>query len=346
VAVLSQELRDLVLEFCTIKDIHSLLKAAEGHDSVRLTAPNLTTLVDKNLQDAIKGNAVALDSVFSLVREAEENGHQDIFYYEAAASEVRNVAIAAVGKRLWGDGWVEKMKFPRFKLKENDFVYADLRQWNPKKPLDWVLKIYGQQFFEEQEGGDEKIDEHTVRRTFVMRPRRIVLVLRWNSPDLLEIRIPQTSAKQRMKSWLDQAWEMVTPVFNSSNFTVWNLDTARRRLITEQGQHTKVYRFSHSRLEDEGHNMISVASAHTERSLEASTPVVKSMQALVKPGVGECRYLRVTWLHSEGKDLPEQDLVSYLGDREVNGVGIGRRCSAREIDYVTQQLREFSKQDS
>lgn len=340
-ATLSDELQDLVLEFCTVKDIHSLLKRAEGHPHVRLTAPNLATLVNRNLRDAIEGNAVPIDSVYDLVRDAEENGHQDIFYYQPASRTVVNVPLADVGARLFGTNWAARMKFPRFELKPNKFVYADLRQWNPKKPLDWALKLYGQQFFEEQEGGDERIDENTIKRTFVLRPKRLVLLVRWNSPDLLEIRVPQTSSKQRMKQWVDQAWEMASRVFRSDEFTMWNLDPARRRLVNEQGRHSKMYRFSHSRLEDEDHNVISVSSAHTERSLAPTTPVVKSMQALVRPGVGECRYLRVTWLPAG--DLPEQELVTYLGDREANGVGIGRRCSAREIDYVTEQLREFGK---
>ncbi len=340
---MSKELQELVLEFCTISDIHSLLKTAEEHKSVKLTAPNIATLVNKNLRDAIEGNAISLDRVHDLIREAEENGHQDIFFYQPASKAAKNVPFEEVGNHLWGKGWQAAMKFPRYELKANKFTFADLRQSSPnKKPMDWTLKIYGQQFFEEQEGGDEKIDEHTVRRTFILKPKRLVLVLRWNSPDLLEVRIPQTSSKQRMNGWLDQAWEMASLIFRSDEFERWNLDPARRRLVNEQGQHEKVYRFSHSRMEDEAHNMISVASAHTERSLDASTPVVKSMQALVKPGVGECRYLRVTWLPIKD-EVPEQELVSYLGDREVNGVGIGRRCSAREIDYVTDRLREFSK---
>jgi hypothetical protein len=139
VAVLSKELQDLVLEFCTINDIHSLLKTAEGHDAVRLTARNFATLVDKNLRDAIEGNAIHLGLVYDLVREAEENGHQDIFFYRTASKDVKNIPIIEVGNRLWGRGWAEKMKFPRFELKPNDFTYADLRQWNPKKPLDWVF---------------------------------------------------------------------------------------------------------------------------------------------------------------------------------------------------------------
>lgn len=341
-----QALFDAAIEFCTIKDIHALLKTAEGTEGVRLTAPNLPTLVNKNLRDAIDAGAVSVAKVYDLIREAEENGHQHIYYYQAVSKHVKNLSISTVATRLWGSGWTEKMKFPRFDLKPDNFLYADLRQWNPtKKPLDWVLKIYGQQFFEEQVGGDERIDETTVRRTFILQPKRLVLLIRWNSPDLLEIRVPQSTSKQRVKRWLDQAWEMISKVFRSDEFAEWDLDSARRELIGRQGEFAKVYRFSHSRLEDEDHNVIAISSAHTEKSLEASTPVVKSMQALVKPGVGECRYLRVTWLPI-ADDVPTEELVSYLGDRHVNEIGIGRGCSAREIDYVTEQLRYFGKPNS
>jgi hypothetical protein len=343
VALYSDDLFRAAVEFCTIKDIHTLLKAAEGTKGVKLTAKTHAELVNKNLRDAIEANAVSVEAVYDLIRDAEENGHQHIFYYQAASKDVVNLSVPVVGGRLWGTGGAKKMNFPRFELKENGFTYADLRQWNPdRKPLDWVLKIYGQQFFEEQQGGDERIDEHTVKRTYVMQPRRLVLLLRWNSPDLLEIRIPQSTSRQRVSRWLDVAWEMVAKVFRSDEFKPWDLSDARRALVNGQAKFAKVYRFSHSRLEDGDHNMISISSAHTERSLEASTQVVKSMKDLVKPGIGECRYLRVTWLPNKD-EVPAEELVSYLGDREVSEIGIGRRCSAREIDYVTEQLRDFSR---
>lgn len=344
-AVFTKELRDAVLELCTIKDIYGLLEAARDHPSVRLTAPNIATLVDKNLADALEGNAVSLTDVYDLVREAEENGHQEIFYYQSRSKAVENIPLEEVGRRIWGDNWADVAQFPRFELEPNGFRYADLRHWNPKrKPRDWVLKIYGQQFFEKQEeGSEEQLAEHRVRRTFVLEPRRLVLLLRWNSPDLLEVRIPQTASRPRAKAWLDQAWDMASRVFLPSEFEAWDLDSARRQLVNRQGDSETLYRFSHSRLEDGDHNVISVASAHTERSLTSSAPIVQSIKALVTPGVGECKYLRVTWLPGEGEGAPRQDLVTFLGDRQTNCVGIGRRCAAHEIDYVTDQLREFSK---
>lgn len=339
----SAELRELLQEFCTIGDIHSLLKTAEGNGAVKLTAPNKTTMIEKNLREALEAKALSIDHVHDLIRDAEENGHQDIFYYQPASKAVKNLPITDVGKRLWGKDWEEKMKFPTFKLALNKFTYADLRPWNPtKKPLDWVLKIYGQQMFEEQSGGDEKIDEQTILRTFILQPRRLVLVVRWNSPDVLEIRVPQSSSKQRVHGWLDQAWEMAQPVFGSDEFTPWDLCGARRAIVTSQSDNEKLYRFSHSRLEDTEHNMISYSAAHADRSLGASSSVVKSMQGMVKPGVTECKYLRVTWI-PDVNGMPADELVSYLGDRAVNQMGIGRRCSRREIDYVTEQLRSFSK---
>jgi hypothetical protein len=337
---------ETALEFCTIKDIHALLSAAKesGHE-VKLTAPTLAALVNENLRAAIDAKGVSVEAVYDLIREAEENGRQHIYYYRPAAKDFANVPISEVGTRLWGPNWAETMHFPRFELKENGFTYADLRQWNPhKKPLDWALKVYGQQLFEEQEGDDERIDERTIKRTYILQPRRLVLLLRWNSPDLLEIRVPQSTSRKHVKQWLDQAWVMAAKVFRSDNFTPWDLNGARRALVNQQAKFAKIYRFSHSRLEDDDHNMISISSAHTEQSLEASTPIVKSMQDLVKPGIGECRYLRVTWLPTKD-GVPAEELVSYLGDQEVNEIGIGRRCSAPEIDYVTEQLQYFSKPD-
>ena len=338
-------LYSLVEELCTAKQVHALLKRFEDRPSVKLTAENRSALIKKNLRDAVDAKSIPLQDVYELVRESEENGRQHIFYYQPASKDVRNIPFETVGARLFGREWKAKTASPVFALEENKFNFSDFRQWNAaRKPLDWCLKIYGLQFIEEeQKSQEEKIDERTVKRTFVSRPVRLVLFVRWNSPDLLEIRIPQSSSRKKVKEWLDQAWSMLAPAFRSDEFRAWNLDSARRSLILGQSKSAKRYRFSHSTVEDAEHNHIAISAAHTERSLDANTPICKSLQAMTKEGVGECRFLRITWLKGAEGETPASDLVSYLGEAAENDVSIGRQCSAGEIDFVTDQLREFSK---
>lgn len=337
----SEELLKLVEEFCTIEDIHGLLKDFEGHKAVKLTAPNKPILVNKNLRDALDARALPVERLYALVQEAEENGRQHIFYYVPASKDAGKVSLDDVGVRLWGRDWREARTFPVFDLVPNGFVFSDLRVWDQRrKPRDWILKIYGEELIEEQSGGDERLDERTIRRTYVLQQKRLVCCVRWNSPGILEVRIPEADSRRRLKRWLDQVWEMIKPVFGYDEFYPWNLTPARCALITKHKENEKLYRFSHSRLEDEEHNTVSYSSAHPDRDLAASAYMGESIRRLVKGGNAHCTHLRVTWLASD--PVPISDLVSYLGDREVNEIVVRRRGTAREIEYVTDQLRAFS----
>lgn len=137
----TEELFRLVDRFCTFDQIKNLLRTAQGNENVRLSAPTKDALVQTNLRNALESHAISIDRVYDLVRDAEENGNQHIFYFEVSKKLVQRVTLDAVGSTLWGSDWRAKKKFPVFDLVESKFVYADFRLWNPdKKPGDWVLK--------------------------------------------------------------------------------------------------------------------------------------------------------------------------------------------------------------
>ena len=89
-----------------------------------------------------------------------------------------------VGEGLWGKGWSEKKKFPTANTPENGYDYADFRS-PAKKPNHWILKVYGQLTYERYTGKDFK-EDGLVYKEFEPEELRVVLVARWNPPDLLE----------------------------------------------------------------------------------------------------------------------------------------------------------------
>lgn len=334
----SNDIFSLLDEYCTKEQIHALLKPFGDHDKVRLTG-NKPEMINVHLRNALDAGVFPVDRVYDLIREGEENGHQFIYYYEPATSKVK-LSLDEVGARLFGTNWQAKMKFPRFELKPEEFLYADLRQWDTRrKPHDWALKIYGQQLLERQ-SDEERIDERTVRRTYVLEPHRLVILVRWNNPNVLEIRVPShAESKKRARQWLDTAWTMIKRVFTPDNFKPWDLCPARANLVSApKEKYAEVFKFSHSRLEDEDHNVVSYSAAHTDRDLRSSTNVVNSMKGIG----GQCKYLRVTWLPTKDEVITKE-LVTSLGSYEVNELLIGRQCTAQEVEYVTNQLRDFGR---
>jgi hypothetical protein len=139
---LSDEVFTLVANMCTAEQIQAVLRLQKGAEGVRITAENKEELVRRNLRDAVEAKAITESQVFDLIRGAEENGRQHIFYFRCSKSYGSKLSLDLVSENLWGKNWVTKMSFPRHELRHNDFVWADARAWNPeKKPRDWVLKV-------------------------------------------------------------------------------------------------------------------------------------------------------------------------------------------------------------
>jgi len=336
---LTEELAKLVNEWCAVEQIAQLLRdAKDTSDEVRVSAPKKDTLIEKNLRAAIGAGAIPLDKVYNLIREAEENGNQHIFYYRRTGQPA---SLDDVATRLWGVQWEKKMAFPRTDLVENDFVFADLHPWNTGlKPQDWVLKIYGHEFVDKYTDIIKPIGENRFSREFYREARRLVIVVRWNNPGILEIRIHLTESKKRRMQYLQKTWLMIASAFPPTEYSPWNLTKARGRMIAEQKKNAKIYHLSHTRVEDEDHNVGTFECHDPQGHLFAEQRIVESVKKLIDGG--ECVNLRVHW-HTGNNPYPSRELSTLIGQSESNEVVIGGYCGSRDVDYVTDQLRYFGK---
>jgi hypothetical protein len=336
---LKEDLGKLVSEWCAVEQIAQLLRdAKDTSEEVRVSAPKKEILIEENLRKAVEAGAISLDKVYNLIRESEENGNQHVFYYRRSGQPgtLDDVAI-----RLWGAQWQKKMDLPRADLVENDFIFADLHPWNATlKPHDWVLKIYGHEYVDRYTDVIKPIGENRFTHEFVREARRIVIVVRWNNPGILEVRIPQTESKKRVKQWLQKAWLMIAPACPPTEYAPWKLTKARGRMIAEQKSNEKVYRLNHTRVEDEDHNIGTFECHDPQGHLFAQQRMVESVKKLIDGG--ECTKLRVLWITGNNPN-PSRELHTLIGHNESNEIVIGGDCQSRDVDYVTDQLRHFSR---
>jgi hypothetical protein len=336
---LSEALAKLVNDWCAVEQIAQLLRdAKDSSDEVRVSAPKKNLLIENNLRAAIEAGALPLDKVYNLIREAEENGNQHIFYYRPNGQPGSLDDVAA---RLWGTHWEKKMDFPRADLVENDFVFADLHSWNAGlKPHDWVLKIYGHEFVDRYTDVIKPLGENRFSHEFYREERRLVIVVRWNKPGIFEIRIPLTESKKRRMQYLEKTWLMIASAFPPADYSPWKLSKVRGRLIAEQKAHENIYHLSHTRIQDEDHNVGTFECHDPQGHLFAEQRMVDSVKKLIDGG--ECVNLRVHW-HRRKNTYPSRELSTLIGQSDSNEVVIGGYCGSRDVDYVTDQLRYFSK---
>ena len=195
-------LLNLIAENCTTEQIKSVLRSIAGSEGVRVSAGNKDVLVDRNLRDSVKSHALDIERLYDLLREAEENGPQHIFYLRCAARDVTsNLTLESVRTAILGR---TKGKYePNLILQPNGYVVSDIRAWGPGKPADWIVKVYGDET-RERPTGEVIQDGNRILRVFVRKTFRHVLIARWNAPDLLELRVPRDSSVPRLDAWLRQ----------------------------------------------------------------------------------------------------------------------------------------------
>jgi hypothetical protein len=198
------EVLSLVENLCTADQVRDLLRTRKGNENIRISAEDKDTLVQRNLRTAIETKAVEIEKVHDLIRDAEENGNQHIFYYRATQKLADALTLEHVAKQLWGASWNKTVaEFPSIRLKPDAFKFSDFRMFSTHKPKDWILKVYGQKTIMRPTGKTNIEQDGSEWREFAPEHLRIILSARWNSPDLLEIRIQRnefSSFKRRFSS--------------------------------------------------------------------------------------------------------------------------------------------------
>jgi hypothetical protein len=213
---------------------------------------------------------------------------------------------------------------------------------NPsQKPRDWMLKVYGHMKFD-RFTGNEKVEDSRLYKEFVREDLRIVLVARWNNPDLLELRVQRDESSKRVRSWLDQLWLMLEGALAKGDVLSWDLSKARHRMIDEVDKNEEVYSFRDTRLEDSLSNRVSFEAYATQGNLFASEEAKEAIHDILNGKTSKCTHLSVSWLPRKD-GTPSEEYRTLLGNRESNEVVFGGKCAAKEIDYVTDKLRYFNR---
>jgi hypothetical protein len=340
----------LVKDFATTEQIQNLLRTRK--ESVRITGENKDQIVDRNLREAIEKRVIDIENVFDLIRDAEENGNQHVFYFKAKSRAIAEaLAFEKVVPRLFGPNWEKKLEdeFPQIKLKPNDFKVSDFRQ-HKKKPKDWIYKIYGQLTVEKQTNEEEREGTTSLWRKFEFESLRIVLLARWNSgPDLLEIRVQRDSSHRKVEGWHNVVWDKLNPHIMRRQFDPWPLSKIMANVIRKHAQNSKLYNFRGAKLGDGAGNQATFES-EAERDLFTTSEMTLSVESLMKRDPDG---LVVTWL-TQNSGGPSKELRTPLGIKQSdsmrrfvgdlsNEIIISAHCTAEDVDYVTGQLRSFSR---
>lgn len=338
------EALSLVENLCSTEQIANLLRRHKGTKNVRISAETKEDLVARNLRTAIEANALDIQEVFDLIRSSEENGNQHIFYWRPTNAKLANtLTLGHVAGQLWGSNWQKVVgTFPSIRLKPDDYKYSDFRAVSTRKPKDWMLKVYGHKTIVRATGKTKPEAPGVFWREFIEESLRIVLSARWNHPDLLEIRVQRNESRKRIEEWHKQVWTMLSPALVRTQFAEWPLSVPMRRITLDAEKNAKLYEFRDAGILDKDEDVVaSFQSVSDQGNLFKSQQTIASIKSFLEAG-GNLNGLAVKWFANPNSE-PQEELRVLLSAKESNEMVVSGRCNAGDLDYVTDQLRTFSK---
>ncbi len=333
------ELLTLIKEHCTADQIKGVLRGATGNKDVKVSAASKEDLIEKNLRDAFRSHSIDIERLRDLLREAEENGPQHIYYLRTPSRDVaQTLTLDHVRSSLLG---AQNPRRPTYSLKKEGYVVAEIRPWNRKKPLDWVVKFYGHETREEATGEIIPDGPNRLLKVYVRKEYRHVLLVRWNSPDLLELRVPRDSSIQRVDGWRRFLEQQLRPAIPFDRFRPWDLRKVSKTLFDLEASYKRIYRLGDAKLEDPHHNVVTFESYSPDGDLFAAAATQSAMKGLLDNQATH-KQQRLLWLEQPDQGI-EADISTLIGTRTENEVTFSRHHNSQGIDYVTGQLRAFSK---
>jgi hypothetical protein len=333
----------LVEELCTAEQIRDLLRTKKGDENIRISAEDKEQLVRKNLRTAVESKAIEISKVFGLICDAEENGNQHVFYYRAPQRLAEILTFEHVARQIFGSSWEKTVAgFPSIRLKPDGYKISDFRNFTERKPKDWILKIYGEKTVLVASGKTNTEADGSVWRQYIPQNLRIVLSARWNSPDLLEIRVQRNESRRRVEEWFELVWSMLSPGMTREQFKAWDLKASMRNIALQAEDNTTIYDFRDVGVVDEANDIFGNFQAGSDEGILFKSELTrKAVKGFLEAG-GELNALAVRWLARPTSE-PREELRTLLGTKHLHEMVVAGHCLPGDLDYVTSQLRAFSK---
>jgi len=124
-------------------------------------------------------------------------------------------------------------------------------------------------------------------------------------------------------------------------FSPWSLRGVSKVLFDEQERNKRIYRLGDAQLEDPDHNFVTFESFVPDSDLFGEGAAKSAAQDLLLHN-SSYKHQRVIWLEQKDEKFAGE-ISCMIGLRAENEVIFSRHQTSRGIDYVTAQLRAFSK---
>jgi hypothetical protein len=322
------------------KDINEITKGEIRHS---LSKQGLI----ENLQRVVSLNLIPKSEVYDLIQQSEENGEQHIYYYRPQGKTAEMCAEGTeIANALFGESWGVDY-FPQFERRTEKLKWADFRLGFDGKGKDWVAKLYGHERIlrlQKREKVDITATGYREILDYEAEDYNTVLVVRWNHPRLLEVRIDQTGMQKAgtAESRLESVWEEINKAIPQSDCTPWDLRKAITYMLVNRTDNHEVYDLGTVRLLDASHGGVQFDPFKPTESIDGDAGRTAALNDLLKSKAQGTR-AAITWKTNEECKELNKSLLTIVTGEQFNCLVVSSKTSASVLDYVTNKLRKYSQ---
>lgn len=343
--------------------VEDLLRQAKGkapeEAQVRITSKNKEELVYQNLREAMSQGYVQKSSVESLIQELEETGGQRLFLYRLKPgidAGRLTLTYEGVAEQLLGRRWRD-IEFPVFHRLPSEPQISNFREYKAKENNEqhkltfapsfadgWILRIdasvRSEERFKETVDGKRVFTTHT----YIPMLQDAVCVIRyWYKPQILEIRVPNFSARDLVTSLRDAVISAFGKQIQfETAFAAWQMPAVctslLSQILTDPRREPTLRRISGSLLRERDKSTMKIEIENQEtadiRDTNARRDSVNAYLSEKSTVETMVAYFQPT------KDDPETRVV--IGAEDPNELSVRKIISARELDHVLFRLQAHS----
>jgi len=225
--------------------------------------------------------------------------------------------------------------------------WADFRTGINGKSKDWLAKLYGHERvlkLKKREKVDVTATGFREILDYEAEDYNTVLVVRWNHPGLLEIRIDQTGLQKAglAEERLAAVWDLLSSALKESECRPWDLRKSITKMLQSRVKNAELYELGTVKMLDGAHGNVQFDPYKATESIDGDTGRTIAIDGLLAnkaQGTGAA----ISWKPHEDIESLEKSLLTAITGEAFNCLAITSKTSSEIIDYVTNKLREFSK---
>ena len=330
--IVTKTIVDLLEQTSNLAVVKEFLKSK----GLRFSASGWAELFDKRISPAVQEFKISNIDLISLLRSAEEHGHQHVFLFKTdtkTASELmdRSRINSTLNKR----GLTCLLTEPRVLEAADAPTIVDVR-WDSQHTFT-IKEVYTRKSAKPLRS--EMIDGF-LHKIYEFKNQRAVNLAKLHKNRNLEVRLTAQLTSTRYESELTRFLVHIKDFIQIEKFSEVSLSKARNHLWKQRKSLADQVRFSDATVRDDNGNALHASTGNMEFDLSSQEAISNSLDSVLTTDHSTYCSGQNIWLKKSPKLSTD---THVLLNGMVHEFGLPASCGESDYEQVLSQLRHFNK---